>query len=220
MFNNRFILSSKKIFQNTKIPSLPLSEVPCFLSTFLIRSELLCMTYKTSKLQPPISTLAPYSPISLTFFVSVVFFSPKDFSAFYAHLLLFSSSNFLFFFCSLLWTLLHLRLLQRSFFLKNPKVPNDSIVLLKILNKVIFLKQLIWHWYLIDTKPRNRTQISHIAGRFFTTWATGNSKNIGVGSLFLLQWIFPTQELNWDLLHCRWILYQLSYEGSPLNIGK
>ena len=35
-------------------------------------------------------------------------------------------------------------------------------------------------------------------------------KNTGVGSLFLLQGIFPTQELNQGLLHCRWILYQLS----------
>ena len=150
----------------------------------------------------------------------MLFFSPQRTSLLFMLIFYYSALVIFFFFCSLLWTLLHLRLLQRSFFLKNPKVPNDSIVLLKILNKVIFLKQLIWHWYLIDTKPRNRTQISHIAGRFFTTWATGNSKNIGVGSLFLLQWIFLTQELNWDLLHCRWILYQLSYEGSPLNIGK
>ena len=29
------------------------------------------------------------------------------------------------------------------------------------------------------------------------------SKNVGVGSLSLLQWIFPTQELNRGLLHCR-----------------
>ena len=43
----------------------------------------------------------------------------------------------------------------------------------------------------------------------------GKPKNTGVGSLFLLLQIFLTQELNWDLLHCRWILYQLSYEGSP-----
>ena len=40
-------------------------------------------------------------------------------------------------------------------------------------------------------------------------------KNTGVGSLFLLQGIFPTQELNQSLLHCRWILYQLSYQRSP-----
>ena len=41
-------------------------------------------------------------------------------------------------------------------------------------------------------------------------------KNIGVGSLSLLQWIFPTQESNRALLHYRWILYQLSYQGSPI----
>ena len=38
-------------------------------------------------------------------------------------------------------------------------------------------------------------------------------QNTGVGSLSLFQWIFPTQELNQGLLHCRWILYQLSYQG-------
>ena len=46
----------------------------------------------------------------------------------------------------------------------------------------------------------------------------GKPKNIGVGSLSLLQWIFPTQESNWGLLHCRQILYQLSYQGSSLYI--
>ena len=35
-----------------------------------------------------------------------------------------------------------------------------------------------------------------------------------MGSLSLLQGIFATQESNWGLLHCRWILYQLSYQGS------
>ena len=39
--------------------------------------------------------------------------------------------------------------------------------------------------------------------------------NTGVGSLSLLQGIFPTQESNQGLLHYRWILYQLSCEGSP-----
>ena len=36
-------------------------------------------------------------------------------------------------------------------------------------------------------------------------------QHTGVGSLSLLQGIFPTQELNQGLLHCRRILYQLSY---------
>ena len=44
----------------------------------------------------------------------------------------------------------------------------------------------------------------------------GKSKNTGVGSLSLLQQIFLTQESNRSLLHCRQILYQLSYEESPL----
>ena len=39
----------------------------------------------------------------------------------------------------------------------------------------------------------------------------GKPKNTGVGSLSLLQGIFPTQESNRTLLHSRWILYQLSY---------
>ena len=43
----------------------------------------------------------------------------------------------------------------------------------------------------------------------------GKPKNTGVGSLSLLQGIFLTQELNWGLLHCRWIFYQLSYQGGP-----
>ena len=37
--------------------------------------------------------------------------------------------------------------------------------------------------------------------------------NTGVGSLPLLQWIFLTQKLDQGLLNCRWILYQLSYQG-------
>ena len=38
-----------------------------------------------------------------------------------------------------------------------------------------------------------------------------------MGSLSLLQRIFLTQELNRGLLHCRWILYQLSYQGVPMD---
>ena len=41
-------------------------------------------------------------------------------------------------------------------------------------------------------------------------------QNTGVGNLSLLLEIFPTQGSNPGLLHCRWILYQLSYQGSPI----
>ena len=40
-------------------------------------------------------------------------------------------------------------------------------------------------------------------------------KGTGVGCHFLLQGIFPTQESNPGLLHCRQILYRLSYKGRP-----
>ena len=39
-------------------------------------------------------------------------------------------------------------------------------------------------------------------------------QNTGVGSLSLLQGIFPTQGLNPGLWHCKQILYQLSHKGS------
>ena len=40
-------------------------------------------------------------------------------------------------------------------------------------------------------------------------------KNTGAGSLSLLLGVLLTQELNWGLLYCKQILYQLSYQGSP-----
>ena len=40
-------------------------------------------------------------------------------------------------------------------------------------------------------------------------------QNTGVGSLSLLQGIFPTWGSNPGLSHCRWILYQLSHQGCP-----
>ena len=65
-----------------------------------------------------------------------------------------------------------------------------------------------------SSQPWDQTQVSRIAGRL-PPEPQGKPKNTGVGSLSLLQWIFPTQESNWDLLHYRQILYQLSYQGSP-----
>ena len=43
----------------------------------------------------------------------------------------------------------------------------------------------------------------------------GKPQNPGVGSLSLLQGLFPTQESNQGLQHCRQILYQLNNQGSP-----
>ena len=45
------------------------------------------------------------------------------------------------------------------------------------------------------------------------------SQNTGVGGHSLLQGIFPTQGWNTGLPHCRWVLYQVSHQGSPDDIG-
>ena len=45
----------------------------------------------------------------------------------------------------------------------------------------------------------------------------GKPRNTGVNSLSLLQGSLWTQELKWGLLQCRWVLYQLSYQGSPYH---
>ena len=62
-------------------------------------------------------------------------------------------------------------------------------------------------------KPRDQTQFSLIASGFFASWATREAQSTVVGNLSLLQLIFPTQESNQSLLHCRQIVYQLSYQG-------
>ena len=67
-------------------------------------------------------------------------------------------------------------------------------------------------------QPRDWTSGSCMSGEFFTVWATREAKNMGVGSLSLLQGIFPTQESNQGLLNCRWI--STSWAGSiyiPVN---
>ena len=50
--------------------------------------------------------------------------------------------------------------------------------------------------------------------RLYNPW-NSPGQNTGVDSRSLLQGIFPTQGLNPGILHCRWILYQLSHQGSP-----
>ena len=46
-------------------------------------------------------------------------------------------------------------------------------------------------------------------------------QNTAVGSLSLLQGIFPTQGSNPGLPYCKQILYQLSHKGSPkVNQGE
>ena len=65
-----------------------------------------------------------------------------------------------------------------------------------------------------SSQPRYWTQVS-LTAYSFPAKPQGKPKNTGVGDLSLLQQIFQTQESNQNLLQCRWIFYQLSYQGSP-----
>ena len=58
--------------------------------------------------------------------------------------------------------------------------------------------------------PGTEARSSALQVDYFLSEPPEKPKNTGVGSLSLLQGIFPTQELNQGLLHCRQFLYQLS----------
>ena len=53
--------------------------------------------------------------------------------------------------------------------------------------------------------------------RLYHPW-NSPGQNTGVGSLSLLQGIFPTQGLSPGLPHCRQILYQISHQGRPRTL--
>ena len=61
--------------------------------------------------------------------------------------------------------------------------------------------------------------LSNLMDRLLCPWNTPG-KNTGVGSQSLLKGIFPTQESNSVLPHCRQILYHLNYQGSLLEPNK
>ena len=69
------------------------------------------------------------------------------------------------------------------------------------------------------SQPRIKPRYPTLQVDPLPTEAQGKSKNTGVDSLSLPQGIFPTQESNQGLLHCRQILYQLSHQGSPQPSG-
>ena len=55
--------------------------------------------------------------------------------------------------------------------------------------------------------------------RLLSPWDSPG-KSTGVGSRSLLQGILPIQGLNQGLLYHRWIIYQLSYQGSPESLHR
>ena len=61
--------------------------------------------------------------------------------------------------------------------------------------------------------PNEKVKFAQSCPTLYSPW-NSPGQNIGVGSLSLLQGIFPTQGPNAGLWHCRQILYQLSHTGN------
>ena len=76
-------------------------------------------------------------------------------------------------------------------------------------------------WATLYGVAQSRTRLKRFSSssRLYNPW-NSPGQNTRVGILSLLQWLFLTQELNQSLQHCRRILYQLSYKGSPENMRK
>ena len=77
-----------------------------------------------------------------------------------------------------------------------------------------------WNWYTFPSpgdlpNPGIKARSPALQADSLPAEPPGKFKNTGVGNLILLQRIFLTQESNQGLLHCRQILYQLGYQGSP-----
>ena len=68
-----------------------------------------------------------------------------------------------------------------------------------------------------SSQPRDQTQVSHIAGRFFTSQATREAQGYWNGYPIPSPADLPDPGTNQDLLYCRRILYQLSSQGSPIT---
>ena len=92
------------------------------------------------------------------------------------------------------------------------------------------IKGLMWWWKSKETRYAQRllhpifmTKWNHLKVKVKVTQScptlcnhkNSPGQNTGMGSLSLLQGIFPTQGSNPGILHCRWILCQLSHKGSP-----
>ena len=74
-------------------------------------------------------------------------------------------------------------------------------------------------WNLNDDNLKVKWKLSAVSNSLgphglFSSWIS-LGQNIGVGSLPLLQEIFPTQDSNPGFPHCGQILYRLSHKRSP-----
>ena len=100
-------------------------------------------------------------------------------------------------------------------YLNPPCVHSICSLLFFLVREIIFLVTIFG----LSLLKMSHSVMSESLGPhgLYSPW-NSPGQNTGVGSLSLLQGIFPTQESNWGLLHCRWILNQRSYEWSPIPL--
>ena len=87
------------------------------------------------------------------------------------------------------------------------------------IQSIEFSRPAYWDGWLVPSpgylpNPMIKSKSSALQADSLPSEPPEKSKNTEVGSLSLLQCIFLTQEWNRVLLHCRWILNQLSYQSS------
>ena len=78
------------------------------------------------------------------------------------------------------------------------------------------LESIKWNSLRISLSERLRHESLRPHG-LYSPW-NSPGQNIGVGSLSLLQGIFPTQGSNPGLPHCKQIIYQLTHKESPRTL--
>ena len=96
-------------------------------------------------------------------------------------------------------------------------LPLSRINTLSIMLPVLCSDFFYVHWICLERRKSESCSVvsdSLWPHGLFSPWNSPDKTN-GVGSLSLLQGIFPTLESNPDLLHCRQSFYQLSHKGSP-----
>ena len=83
------------------------------------------------------------------------------------------------------------------------------------ITKSVQRSKKVWNWKVIECESESRSGVSNSLRRhgLYSPW-NSPGQNTGVGRLSLLQGIFPIQGSNPGLLHCRWILHPLSYNGT------
>ena len=96
-----------------------------------------------------------------------------------------------------------------------PALPTKLIILSA---ENLYPSQFSWFW---KQYVKWKWKLLRHVRLLLTPWASpwnSPGQNTRVGSLSLLQRIFPTQGSNPGHLHCRQVLYQLSHKGSPRTL--